>query len=85
MRPFDKNLLCTTDRAAFTDIQGIGKDPLYMRYETVSAIINREIAPDFRSFIAMPQSSLLWWQRLRLGTLCREKEIYPCKSQRISS
>lgn len=54
MRPFDKNLLCTTDRAAFTDIQGIGKDPLYMRYETVSAIINREIAPDFRSFIAMP-------------------------------
>jgi subtilisin family serine protease len=54
MRPFDKNLLCTTDRAAFTDIQGIGKDPLYMRYETVSAIINREIAPDYRSFIAMP-------------------------------
>lgn len=54
MRPHDKNLLCTTDRAAFTDIQGIGKDPLYMRYETVSAIINREIAPDYRSFIAMP-------------------------------
>lgn len=54
MKPFDKKLLCTTDRSAFTDIQGIGNDPLYMRYETVSAIIDREIDPQYRSFIAMP-------------------------------
>ncbi len=49
-----KNRVGTTNVYDFTDFQGIGRDPLYKRYDNVHSIINRVIDPEYRDFLAAP-------------------------------
>lgn len=52
---FGKRKLCYTEVIDFTDFQGIGRDPLYKRYESVLSVLKRAIAPHFQHFLAAPQ------------------------------
>lgn len=52
-----KRRMAYTDITDFTDYQGVGHDPLYKRYDSVSSIVNRRIAPEYRDFLAAPAYS----------------------------
>lgn len=54
--PVYKNMrqLCYTDVYDFTDIQGIGGDPIYMRFDSVSGVVKNYIDIKYRSFLARP-------------------------------
>ena len=47
----------STEICDFTDYQGIGRDPLYKRYESVYSIIKKYINPRFAHFLAAPDYS----------------------------
>lgn len=49
--------VCSTDVCDFTDYQGIGRDPLYKRYESVYNIIKKVINPRYVNFLAAPDYS----------------------------
>lgn len=52
-----KRRIGNTDISYFTDIQGIGRDPLYRRYASVAGIAGRVIAPRYSHFLAAPHYS----------------------------
>lgn len=52
---FGKRKLCYTDVVDYTDFQGIGRDPLYMRYDSVYSVIKTTVPPEYRHFLAVPQ------------------------------
>lgn len=47
-----KRCLCYTNPSDFTDIQGVGKDPAYLRYNSVQSVVNRLVAPAYHHFLA---------------------------------
>lgn len=49
-----KRLLCYTEISDFTDIQGIGRDPLYSRYDSVNSIVRKTVAKEYWHFLAVP-------------------------------
>ncbi|MBD5340873.1 MAG: S8 family serine peptidase [Bacteroides sp.] len=53
-----KRKVGSTDVCDFTDYQGIGRDPLYKRYESVYSILNKHIDPKYIHFIAAPDYSV---------------------------
>lgn len=52
-----KRILCYTEASAFTDIQGVGNDPIYRRFQSVDAVVKRHIDPQFHGFLAEPEYS----------------------------
>ena len=38
---YGKTNVCYTEVAEFTDFQGIGRDPLYKRYDSVNAVVEK--------------------------------------------
>ena len=52
---FGKQKLCYTDVVDYTDFQGIGRDPLYMRYDSVYSVIKTAVPFEYRHFLAVPQ------------------------------
>ena len=52
---FGKRKLCYTDVVDYTDFQGIGRDPLYMRYDSVYSVVKTAVSPEYRHFLAVPQ------------------------------
>ena len=52
-----KRKVGSTEICDFTDYQGIGRDPLYRRYESVYSIIKKYINPRFAHFLAAPDYS----------------------------
>lgn len=52
---FGKREFCYTDASEFTDIQGIGEDPLYNRYNSVESVVKRHIAPQYQHFLSTPR------------------------------
>lgn len=52
-----KRRLCSTDICNFTDIQGIGNDPMYRRYASVKSIIDRVVPAHLHGFLAAPHYS----------------------------
>lgn len=50
-----KRELCYTEVTDFTDFQGIGRDPLYKRYDSVFSIIKRVVPLKYQHFLAKPQ------------------------------
>lgn len=52
---FGKRKLCYTDVVDYTDFQGIGHDPLYLRYDSVYSVIKTAVPPEYRHFLAVPQ------------------------------
>ena len=51
---YGKKLLCYTEVEDFVDIQGIGKDPLYKRYDSVYSVVDKYIPEEYKSFLAHP-------------------------------
>lgn len=49
-----KRQLCYTEIADFTDFQGIGRDPLYCRYDSVNSVVKRTVAKEYQHFLATP-------------------------------
>ena len=49
---YNKRLLCYTEDTDFTDYQGIGSDPMYLRYNSLQSIVNGNIDESYRSFFA---------------------------------
>lgn len=58
-----KQKICYTKIEDFTDYQGIGRDPLYMRYDSVFSIVRKMVAPEFQHFLATPLSDgdIIYW------------------------
>lgn len=52
---FGKRRLCYTDVSDFTDFQGIGRDPMYKRYDSVFSIVKKVIPSELQHFFATPQ------------------------------
>jgi subtilisin family serine protease len=52
-----KRKIGSTEICDFTDFQGIGRDPLYRRYESIRSIVKRVIAPEYAHFLAIPNYS----------------------------
>lgn len=52
-----KRKVGSTDICDFTDYQGIGRDPLYKRYESVYSIIKKSVSPQYAHFLAAPDYS----------------------------
>ncbi len=52
---FGKQRLCYTEVSDFTDYQGVGHDPLYRRYDSVSSIVRRVVPERYQGFLAVPQ------------------------------
>ena len=51
---YGKKRLCYTDILDYTDFQGIGKDPLYKRFDSVKSVIRQYIPAEFQHFFAQP-------------------------------
>lgn len=52
-----KRKVGSTEICDFTDYQGIGRDPLYKRYESVYSIVKKYVNPRFAHFLAAPDYS----------------------------
>ena len=52
---FGKQKLCYTEVSDFTDIQGIGHDPIYKRYDSVFSVVKRIIPIELQHFLATPE------------------------------
>ena len=52
-----KRKVGSTEICDFTDYQGIGRDPLYKRYESVYSIVKKYINPRYAHFLAAPDYS----------------------------
>lgn len=52
-----KRKIGSTDICDFTDYQGIGRDPLYKRYDSVFSIVKKVISPEYIHFFAIPDYS----------------------------
>lgn len=52
-----KRKVGSTEICDFTDYQGIGRDPLYKRYESVHSIVKKYINPRYAHFLAAPDYS----------------------------
>lgn len=50
-----KRKLCYTEVSDFTDIQGIGRDPMYRRYDSVFSIVKKVIPVGLQHFLATPE------------------------------
>ena len=42
---YGKRKLCYTEVTDFTDFQGIGRDPLYKRFNSVYSVVEKHIDP----------------------------------------
>ena len=62
----DKKPLCTTKQCCFTQIQGIGNDPMYLRYDSFLNILNRNVDIEYIDFFAEPiysetEDTITWY------------------------
>ena len=51
---YGKRRLCYTEVSDFRDFQGIGSDPMYKRYDSVYAVVDKVIADEYKQFLAQP-------------------------------
>lgn len=61
---YDKELLGQIDETDFVDLQGIGHDPLYKRYNSVEAVVKKHVKPPYRSFLSCPvyeDGDIFWY------------------------
>ena len=64
---YGKRKLCYTEVTDFTDFQGIGRDPLYKRFDSVYSVVEKNVEPQYRDFLAHPiysdEDQILWYVR----------------------
>lgn len=51
---YGKRRICYTEVTDFTDFQGIGRDPMYKRFDSVYSVVNKNIPEQFKDFLAHP-------------------------------
>lgn len=51
---YNKKALCYIEIGDFSQIQGIGTNPIYERYDTIATVLKKVIAPEYHSFLAQP-------------------------------
>ena len=51
---YGKTKVCYTEVAEFTNFQGIGRDPLYKRFDSVNAVVEKCIPAEYQDFLAHP-------------------------------
>ncbi len=60
-----KRKLCYTEVTDFTDFQGVGQDPLYLRYDSVSSAKRMAVSADYQHFLAIPNydsdEGVIYW------------------------
>ena len=76
---YGKRKLCYTEVTDFTDFQGIGRDPLYKRFDSVYSVIEKNIEPQYRDFLAHPiysdEDQILWYVREWDNAPCQYKDL----------
>lgn len=65
----DKRALCSTPMKHFTDFQGVGSDPMYLRYSSVYSIVDQVIDPEYKGFLAEPvyselEDEIVWYSTI---------------------
>ena len=85
---YGKKRLCYTEVTDFTDFQGIGRDPLYKRYDSVYAVIEKNIDSQYRDFLAQPVYSeddqILWYVKEWNTTPCAFNDLSEIEKARYS-
>ncbi len=60
-----KRKLCYTEVIDFTDFQGVGQDPLCLRYDSVSSAMRMAVSADYQHFLAIPNydpdDGVIYW------------------------
>ena len=79
---YNKRRLCFTEVSDFTDFQGIGRDPLYKRYDTVYSVVEKSIAPEYRDFFAQPVYSS---EDDQISWFVSEWKVAPCAYNNLDS
>lgn len=77
---YGKKKLCYTEVMDFTDFQGIGRDPLYKRFDSVYSVIEKNIEPEYVDFLAHPiysvdDDQILWYVKDWNNTPCAYKDL----------
>ena len=87
VRFIDKKPLCTTQLKNFCEIQGIGNDPIYMRFSSVDSIILRYIPEEYQHFLARPDYSpeddaIVWFAPEWTDTPRRLNDLYGIEKEK---
>lgn len=76
---YGKRKLCYTEVTDFTDFQGIGRDPLYKRFDSVYSVVEKNVEPQYRDFLAHPiysdEDQILWYVREWNDTPCAYSDL----------
>lgn len=76
---YGKRKLCYTEVTDFTDFQGIGRDPLYKRFDSVYSVVEKNVEPQYRDFLAHPiysdEDQILWYVREWNNTPCAYSDL----------
>lgn len=77
---YGKRKLCYTEVTDFTDFQGIGRDPLYKRFDSVYSVIEKSIEPQYIDFLAHPiyssdEDQILWYVRDWQSSPCKLSDL----------
>ena len=77
---YGKQELCYTEITDFTQFQGIGGDPLYKRFDSVYAVVEKNIPQVYRDFFAHPVYSsttgqIKWYVKVWKETPCAYKDL----------
>lgn len=76
---YGKRNLCYTEVTDFTDFQGIGRDPLYKRFDSVYSVVEKNVESQYRDFLAHPiysdEDQILWYVREWNHTPCAYSDL----------
>lgn len=71
----DKSALCSTPMKHFTDFQGVGSDPMYLRFSSVYSIVDKVIDSEYKGFLAEPVYSELDDEIVWYGAIWNDSPI----------
>ena len=76
---YGKRKLCYTEVTDFTDFQGIGRDPLYKRFDSVYSVVEKNVESQYKDFLAHPiysdEDQILWYVREWNNTPCAFNDL----------
>lgn len=87
---YGKRKLCHTEVTDFTDFQGIGRDPLYKRYDSVYSVVEQNLDPKYVDFLAHPiysteNDQISWYVRDWVDTPCAYKDLPSAEKERYQT
>lgn len=65
----DKRALCSTPMKHFTDFQGVGSDPMYLRFSSVFSIVDKVVDSEYKGFLTEPvyselEDEIVWYSAI---------------------